>query len=313
MNYTDRLTETQQDNLDGRIFETAQKHGKRSLADYTWKFDNDQFFLMARELLNSEAERIVKVNEPEQRDPTSGQTLMPHVLYAKSAMTQRGIPYAMFKEMFPKFLAEYDLVPAQRAIEISEKDAADPKGEYEGPNLTFDRLEIMRDFVAKQSDQCAPMVRINPETLLCLIDTIQHHEYVPQAKMAAHIIGVILPVVGSGTLHLEGEPGVTMMMDDYLQSLWQTGTPPTTEGDYDFYNVAVRRCHDPEKVYVFTAAYANGYDSELRDRDGNEFIANGWYDVNDDASGEFSTFFSPTLDRGDIVEGWQPLPKWNGA
>jgi hypothetical protein len=58
-------------------------------------------------------------------------------------------------------------------------DAADPKGDYQGPNLTFDRLTRMRDFAAKQSCEGATTVKINTETLLCLIDTIQHHEYVP--------------------------------------------------------------------------------------------------------------------------------------
>jgi hypothetical protein len=254
----------------------------------------------------------------EQRDPTSGQTLMPHVLDAKSAMAKRGIPYGMFKEMFPKFLAEYDLVHAQRAIEISEKDAADPKGEYEGPNLTFDRLEIMRDFVAKQSDQCAPMVRINPETLLCLIDTIQHHEYVPQAQEVAQQIvppvDVVLPVVGSGALNLDGAGGVIISMKDYVAAFgkggdcsntWRTDTPPVADGDFIFYNVAVRRALGG--VYVFTAAYASKYADEMVDKDGNEFIANGWYDIDNEDN------FEAMLGNGDELVGWQPLPKWHGA
>jgi hypothetical protein len=62
----------------------------------------------------------------------------------------------------------------------SEADAADPRGEYKGPNLTFDRLNRMRDFAAKQSEEGATTVKINVETLLCLIDTVQHHEYVPR-------------------------------------------------------------------------------------------------------------------------------------
>jgi hypothetical protein len=121
-------------------------------------------------------------------------------------------------------------------------------------------------------------------------------------------IGVIMQVIGSGTLNLEGAPGITLMMEEYLQSLWQTGAPPTLNNDYDFYNVAVRRCHDPENVWVFPAAYANNYDGELQDQDGIAFIANGWFDVGQDADGGDS--FSPTLENGDEVLGWQPMPKF---
>ena len=61
-------------------------------------------------------------------------------------------------------------------------DVADPRAEYKGPKLTFDRLLRMRDFAAKQASEGAAVVKINVETLLCLIDTVQHHEYVPRSS-----------------------------------------------------------------------------------------------------------------------------------
>jgi hypothetical protein len=90
---------------------------------------------------------------------------------------------------------------------------------------------------------------------------------------------------------------------------WKTGTPPTENNDYDHYIVAVRRAHDPESVWVFPAAYANNYDGELQDQDGIAFIANGWFDEAKDADGCDS--FSPTLDKGDEVLGWKPMPKYH--
>ncbi len=89
---------------------------------------------------------------------------------------------------------------------------------------------------------------------------------------------------------------------------WQTGTPPTVNNDYDFYIVAVRRGHDPDNVWVFPAAYANNYDGELQDQDGIDFIAHGWFDVGPDRDAD--PLFVPTLDKGDEVLGWQPMPKY---
>lgn len=94
----------------------------------------------------------------------------------------------------------------------------------------------------------------------------------------------------------------------HLQSKWQTGTPPTLNNDFDYYIVAVRRSHDQENVYVFPAAYANNYDGELQDQDGIDYIANGWYDDGADHDGTVS--FVPTLENGDEVLGWQPMPKY---
>jgi hypothetical protein len=90
---------------------------------------------------------------------------------------------------------------------------------------------------------------------------------------------------------------------------WKTGTPPTLNNDYDFYIVAVRRDHDPESVWVFPAAYANNYDDDLQDQDGIAFIANGWFDIGHDRYGH--DLFTPTLDKGDEVVGWQPMPKYS--
>jgi hypothetical protein len=271
MKYTNSLNETQSDNLDVRIYDIASRFGKRDPDTFVWTIDNHQIYTMARALIDSEEDRIVKYNEPEQRDPTSGETLLAPVTAAKSAMLERGVPYAQFKDMFPKFLARYDTAPVLRQLEMSEKDAADPKGEYKGPNLTFDRLNTMRLFAEKKSREGAKVLSINLETLLCLVDTVQHHEYVPR-------------------------------------DVWQTGTPPTLNNDYDYYNVAVRRCHDPENVFVFPAAYANNYDGELLDQEGISFIANGWFDVGQDADGCDS--FTPTLEKGDEVLGWQAMPKY---
>ncbi|MDN7488527.1 hypothetical protein QZM35_12535 [Burkholderia sp. AU45274] len=93
-------------------------------------------------------------------------------------------------------------------------------------------------------------------------------------------------------------------------ALWKTGAPPTADGKHNEYIVAVRRAHDKRRVFVFAASYANNYDDELRDRDGKEFIADGWYDIGEDPSGEFNTLFTPTLGENDEVLGWQELPKW---
>ncbi|WP_236870698.1 hypothetical protein [Burkholderia pseudomallei] len=94
---------------------------------------------------------------------------------------------------------------------------------------------------------------------------------------------------------------------------WKTGTPPTKDGEHNEYIVAVRRAYDKRRVFVFAASHANNYDDELRDPDGNEFIADGWYDIGEDPSGEFNTLFTPTLGPDDEVLGWQELPKWSGA
>ncbi|WP_321852711.1 hypothetical protein [Burkholderia diffusa] len=94
------------------------------------------------------------------------------------------------------------------------------------------------------------------------------------------------------------------------RAAWQTGAPPVKEGSYAGFIVACRRKHDG-KVYVFEANYANQYAEELRDDDGEEFTAHGWYDVAQDIHGEYSSVFSKTCGEGDEIIGWQPLPKWS--
>ncbi|WP_231747047.1 hypothetical protein [Burkholderia sp. BDU5] len=94
---------------------------------------------------------------------------------------------------------------------------------------------------------------------------------------------------------------------------WKTGTPPTKDGEHHEYIVAVRRAHDKRRVFVFAASHAINYADDLHDQDGKEFIADGWYDIGEDPSGEFNTLFTPTLGPDDEVLGWQELPKWSAA
>ncbi|WP_176331570.1 hypothetical protein [Burkholderia vietnamiensis] len=94
------------------------------------------------------------------------------------------------------------------------------------------------------------------------------------------------------------------------RAAWQTGVPPVKKGSYAGFIVACRRKHNGE-VYVFEANYANQYAEELRDDDGEEFTAHGWYDVAQDIHGEYSSVFSKTCGEGDEILGWQPLPKWS--
>lgn len=91
---------------------------------------------------------------------------------------------------------------------------------------------------------------------------------------------------------------------------WQTGTPPVKDNEYEQFIVAVRRKHDPRKVFVFASNYANNYRDELKDRNGDQYVANGWYAFGHDMSNEFDELFMPELGEGDEVLGWQPLPKW---
>lgn len=95
---------------------------------------------------------------------------------------------------------------------------------------------------------------------------------------------------------------------------WKTGTPPTKDGAYDEYIVAVRRKAVPGRVFVFASNYANNYGKEeLSDSSGDEYIADGWYTIGHDTSGEFDSLFMPMLEDGDEVVGWQEMPKWNDS
>lgn len=96
------------------------------------------------------------------------------------------------------------------------------------------------------------------------------------------------------------------------ESRWKTGTPLVKKNDYTEFIVAVRRSHSPDRVVVRSAFYANDYSEEIRDRDGNPYTADGWYDMGHDTTGEFNDLFMPMLHPGDEVLGWQELPKWNG-
>lgn len=86
-----------------------------------------QFPRSGTNLLNAEeAKEMIRylLSDQEQRDPTSGQTLLTPVIEAKKAMADRGIPFAQFQEMFPKFLAAYDSVPVMmpKGQALAEKD-----------------------------------------------------------------------------------------------------------------------------------------------------------------------------------------------
>jgi hypothetical protein len=90
---------------------------------------------------------------------------------------------------------------------------------------------------------------------------------------------------------------------------WQIGNPRISEGSEREFIVAVRRKHN-EKTYVVSATFANKYDDEMIDRDGETFIADGWFTCGADMSGEVSSVYAPLLESGDEVLGWQSLPIW---
>jgi len=62
MIYTEKLSETQSDNLDVRISEIASKFGTRNLETMQWTFENHNIFRMIRTLINSEERRILRAN-----------------------------------------------------------------------------------------------------------------------------------------------------------------------------------------------------------------------------------------------------------
>jgi len=93
---------------------------------------------------------------------------------------------------------------------------------------------------------------------------------------------------------------------------WQIGNPDIAEGTEREFVAAVRRKHNG-KVYVVSATFANKYDDEMIDRDGETFIADGWFTCGADMSGEVSSVYAPLLESGDEVLGWQSLPIWGPA
>lgn len=76
-----------------------------------------------------------------------------------------------------------------------QQDISNTKGKYTGPNLSFDRLVEMRALAAQQSVEGVNLVSINTETLLCLIDTINYHEYLPPIQMETTEREVIVPLI----------------------------------------------------------------------------------------------------------------------
>lgn len=99
---------------------------------------------------------------------------------------------------------------------------------------------------------------------------------------------------------------------------WQTGTPQVPEGKCREFIIAVRRVQSkpPGNIFVFSASYANNFtdDGCLSGRDGDEFVAQGWYVCGLDMSGEFNEVYEPIgLGDGDEIVGWQELPKWSDA
>lgn len=98
----------------------------------------------------------------------------------------------------------------------------------------------------------------------------------------------------------------------YTRPKWQTGVPPVAKGECLEFIVA-RRLNYNGAVVVTAAVYANEHSDELTDRDGNDFVADGWYLVGPDPSRDFNEFFEPLLSPGDEVLGWQELPKWESV
>lgn len=97
------------------------------------------------------------------------------------------------------------------------------------------------------------------------------------------------------------------------EATWRTGEPPVAEGKAEEFILAVRRKNSGNRVFVFSATYANQFtdDGCLSGRDGDECIANGWHLVGLDTSGEFDQVYEAVaLSEGDEILGWQPLPKW---
>jgi hypothetical protein len=95
-------------------------------------------------------------------------------------------------------------------------------------------------------------------------------------------------------------------------AFWQTDDPPIAEGTECEFVAAVRRKHN-RKVYVCAATFANKYDDEMINHDGETFIADGWFTCGADMSGEVSSVYAPLLESGDEVLAWQPLPTWGAA
>lgn len=386
MSYTEKLTDIQQNHLDVRILQIAQKYGTRILPDYSWIFENHQIFKMAWELINKEADKFIAevlVSDewqlvPKMHNGRAGLTdAMLREFYQaydslgnnnRGSFERLNAAYNALLRAAPKYEAackgctdfdvgmsavgfEQSCPGCEERMEIAQGVRAHQQAEVDplGPWISN-----RKDLEKRSEEVTLPLALIDRFTKwrLCMsyndsyfgepagelkriaLEMSYAAKGVPtQAQQAAQkisqpvgvvgtgamnleIAGVILPVVGTGAMNLEGASGVNILIDDYNQALWQTGTPPVENGEYVYFNVAVRRAARelfPDEVFVFTAAYCNAYGDELYDQDGKEFIANGWYDIGHEADREYNTCFVPTLESGDEVVGWQPLPKWNGA
>lgn len=91
---------------------------------------------------------------------------------------------------------------------------------------------------------------------------------------------------------------------------WQPGNPKIADGTERTFNVAVRRGHN-KKVYVVSATYANQYDNDMHEREGEPFIANGWYVTGIDMGGEYDSIYEALCGPHDEVAGWQEMPTWS--
>lgn len=97
-----------------------------------------------------------------------------------------------------------------------------------------------------------------------------------------------------------------------IPSGWHTGNPDIPKGTECEFIVAVLRKHR-SKPFVFSAQYANEYtdDDSIEDRDGKALTLSGWYLCGLDMSGEFNNVYEKlTINEGDEIVGWQPLPTW---
>jgi hypothetical protein len=92
------------------------------------------------------------------------------------------------------------------------------------------------------------------------------------------------------------------------RAAWQTGEPPVKHGDADEFIVACRRAHNPSKIFVFSAHYANAYVDDNEDDEAKP--RTGWFMRGMDMSGEYAYVYENICDNGDKIIAWQPLPKW---
>jgi hypothetical protein len=114
-----------------------------------------------------------------------------------------------------------------------------------------------------------------------------------------HVGGRLCP---HGVMPAEGREAV----DE--RAAWQTGEPPVKHGDADEFIVACRRAHNPSKIFVFSAHYANAYVDDNEDDEAKP--RTGWFMHGMDMSGEYAYVYENICDNGDKIIAWQSLPKW---